>query len=187
VRVSRSDIPAVRIPADTVLHAQIGPSGYVSAIVLNNQTGDAYTYGFVRIEQSGPHFDSISGQIYTTTRAGVSPGTGSVVEWFDADNAALPRAGAIVGITAVNVISGSAILSEAVTCVRHTGLTRHDFNGSQSVVINGSDIPVAAGVQVFVPAINRLMNIAEARAHCSTFDVYTDPEGRKVRVIVGQL
>jgi hypothetical protein len=202
VRVSPADIPVTRVPANKVLYAEIGPSGYATAVVLDNVTGDSYQYGFVFIEEikvSAPSGEeeiaegTPPDEVVDRIEAGVSPTNqrNDVAEWYRVNAVPLPRDGTVVGIAVVNALSGQeGIISDVILCVRHQGLTRFDFNGTQSVRINGADVPVAAGAAaaVFVPSAPagfRQMSLAEARSYCRTFEVYTDPDGVKARLIIG--
>jgi hypothetical protein len=185
VRVTRGDIPASLIPAGRILFAEIGPGGYVTAIVMNNVTGDAYNYGFAHIFQNIDESWPGSPVIFTTIGLSYVNDRAQTGERFLANGVTLPREGAVVGITVTNGHT-DGIFSEFVTAVQHTGLTRHDFNGTQSVKVSGRDIPIAAGLEVHIPGTEEPMSIDKARAFCRTFEVFTDPNGYKVRLIIGR-
>jgi hypothetical protein len=115
--------------------------------------------------------------------------------WLLITNAAAPPPdGTPVGVAAGNTAGDSetiggedGVLTGWVPCVKYDKLTRFDFNGNVSVKINGRDVPIAADVtMVFVPSLGYSLTIAEARAYCQTFEVYTDPLGYKVRIIIGR-
>jgi hypothetical protein len=228
VRVGISDIPVSRVPADRILFAQISPSGYVTAIVMNNATGDAYDYGFVHIREEfsaekvecgvcGDKFEcadppgcnlvKIPGAL-DQRWIGVSPDNNRAgIDWVILNDINPPREGTVAGIAVANGHGGNGVHIDTAVAVRHTGLTRQDFNGIQSVRINGRDVPIAltgspappeggdalnaaaaGGIQVFIPSLpegQRLMDLADALTYCRTFDVFTDPNGHKVRLIIG--
>ncbi|MCL2004043.1 MAG: S-layer homology domain-containing protein [Oscillospiraceae bacterium] len=192
VRVWASDFPVARIPADKVLYAEIGPSGYATAIVLDNVGGDSYLYGFVAYDERLE--SSELGGSYVVSEIGVSPGRSVTdgYQWFLSGGFTPPRDGTVVGVAATNALSGdgTGVVSDIVTCVRYAGLARAAFNGVRSVRIGNVDVPIASSVtQVYIPSLpagsERLMDLANARVYCRTFDVYTDPDGYKVRLIVG--
>ena len=176
------DVPVSRVPAGKVLYAGTGPSGYITALVLSDVVGDAYLYGFADSEeQTG---NTLSGDLYTYTVMGVSAGGSAPDEWFFAGTFTPPRKGTVIGITAGNTLSGdSGIVTGVVSCVKHEGLTRYDFNGSQSVRIGGKNVPLAAE-KVYIPSVGE-MEIHAARVYCRTFEAYTDPDGYRVRFIIG--
>ena len=192
VRVSLSDIPVNRVPAGQILYAETSLSGYVTAVVLGDVTGDAYSYGFVYNEErdvpiSSPLGSGLGGS-YRKPMMGVSPESSihKVTEWLISDNAAPPRYGTVAGVAPGYTLGGdTGVVAGVVTCVKHEGLTRYDFNGSRSVKINGKDVPLAADT-VLVPVSGEpIMTIADARIYCRTFEVYTDPGGYRVRFIIG--
>ncbi|MDR0294390.1 MAG: S-layer homology domain-containing protein [Oscillospiraceae bacterium] len=187
VRLSLSDIPMGRVPAAKVIHAETGSAGYVTAIVLNDVTGDAYAYGYADSKEEGG--SSMSGEQYSYTVAGVSTTGGGVSEWFLCNSFTPPRKGAVIGLASGNALSGDGgVVTGLVDCIRYDGLTREDFNGNRSVTLKGDEVPVASALTgVYVPSIGEMMPLSDARVYCNYFDVYTDPWGYKVRLIIGRM
>ena len=187
VRVS--DIPSGKIPAAKVLYAETSPSGYVTTLVLDNITGDAYQYGYAY--NGIKPLESLDGTPNNANVMIVSPERQhqSVSEGFLINNASLslPSNGAAVGIAAGNLSDPDfyGIVNEIVNCVRYDGFSRFDFNGSESLAINGKNVPIAAGAGVYIPSMRATYTLEQSRALCTSFEVYTDPWGHKVRLIIG--
>lgn len=186
VRLTFEDIPMNRIPADKILYTETSPAGYITAIVLNDVTGDAYTYGYADDrEQSGSMLD---GGSYTYYEMAVSYNgkAGYLTEWLFAGSFDPPRRGSIVGMSASNALNGDGgTVAGVLSCIKYEGLTRFDFDGNNSVKIKGANVPIAA-TKVYVPSADDYMLLEDARAYCKTFEVYTDPWGYKVRFIIGR-
>jgi hypothetical protein len=206
VRVSKNDIPSGKHPANKISYAQVSPSGYVTAIVLNDVTGDAYDYGFFAVKRL---YDSMFNcvcppctcaalcicppckcqavQVFVSSEVGVAPDESEEAgQWFSSVVPS-PAQKTVVGITLGNERGGfGTVVVGIAECKKHTGLTRLDFNSDGTITIEGTNVPIAADVQVFVRNMG-VLPINTARAHCRSFEVYTDHHGNKVRVIVGIL
>ncbi|MDR0325131.1 MAG: S-layer homology domain-containing protein [Oscillospiraceae bacterium] len=184
VRLSLSDIPVSRVPANSVLYAETGPAGYITAIVLDNVAGDAYIYGFAD-NQTQSTGGSMGGTV-NHTEVGVSSNGNKPAEWFHVSaDFAIPRKGAMIGVAVANALNfDGGVVVDMVTCVRNENLTRLDFDGNRTVRIRDVDVPLAIKT-VFIPATGETMPIADALAYCKTFEAYTDPWGYKVRFITG--
>lgn len=187
VRLSLSDIPMSKISASKVVYVETNSAGYVTTILLNDVTGDAYTYGY--LEKQGKTGLTDTGDTYTYTEMGVSSnGKGDLLTgWLFAGTIQPPQYASIVGISTGNAVTGVPLVTKLITCQKHEGITRYDFDGDTAIKIGTSTIPIADDVQVYVRYTNEYLSISDARAYCGSFEVYTDPWNYKVRFIIGLL
>ncbi|MDR1692525.1 MAG: S-layer homology domain-containing protein [Oscillospiraceae bacterium] len=184
VPVSAEDIPATRVSAGNILYSKVSPSGYVTVIVMNNITGDAYKYGYLTIGS-----ETASGEGGSTTYATVTldDGLKAITDTLYAGSLERTGSRTIAGAASGYALNGDPSLLDLVTCNRYANITRFDFDGDRFVTLNGTRTAIADGIQVYIPATKEHMALGSARAYCKSFEVYTDPWGYKVRFIIGNL
>lgn len=166
-------------------------SGQVNYIVLKSVTGDAYTYGILTEgTQSGGMGDltyhnrtvtvenhSGTGSAMVTTAPFTDGGFGGVVKGYGEVDG-LPKAASVIDLTEIkNVSAADFFVSQGVTYVN----------------ANGKTYRVADGVECYKQATKEWFKqekgsdrLAACKAFSSSFTIYVDPIGEKVRIVVAQ-
>ncbi len=185
--ITVDDITATLVNSENILYARYSPSGYVTTIILNNMTGDAYKYGYAKI---GSVTESVGegGEIVHTTVT-VDNGLSAITPTLYADDNKVERIGTrtIVGVAQGFLANGTPKLLDMMICTQYKNITRFDFDGDRFVTLNGTKVRIADELQVFIPSAGEYMTLTAARAYCKSFEVFTDPWGYKVRFITGQV
>ncbi len=183
VFVTLDDITATRINPANILYARVSPSGYVTTVILNNMTGDAYKYGYLTSKTVSDTTSDGGSLPYMTVT--VDNGITPITDTLFAGDMEYVGSRPLVGVAQGFALNGEPSLLDLVTCKQYRNITRFDFDGDRFVTLNGTQVPIADGLQVFIPATKEYMTLASARAYCKSFEVYTDPWGYKARFITG--
>ena len=172
VEVALSDILTGTVPASSIAYAGTDSAGQVNLLVLEDVTGNCYTYGFLeKGEQTGG-----SGTMqYTNTTVTVDNGeaNSTYITGLAFDDGAV---GGVVG-------TGEGRVAALVELTALEGLTRADFDGSDAV----AGIPIAADVKVYNAVTETWVTLSQAKAFTDTFTAWYDRDpgrGGQVRVIV---
>ena len=170
VEVSLSDILVDTVPASSIAYVSTDSAGQVNLLVLEDVTGNCYTYGFL---EKG---EQTSGTMqYTNTTVTVDNGennTAYITGMSFTD-------GAVGGV----VSTGEGKVASLVVLTAVEDLTRADFDGSDSV----AGIPIASDVKVYNAVTETWVTLSQAKAFTDTFTAYYDREpeqGGQIRVIV---
>ncbi|NLT58929.1 MAG: S-layer homology domain-containing protein [Clostridiales bacterium] len=162
-----------RIDRTKIQYYSQNSAGLVDAIVFENVTGNAFTYGIL-VDDGGP----ITRLRYDST-AGTDTATETVASW-DETTYLIP--GPYCG---VSVRGGN--LRETVAMERYSGIGLGDFEGSGELRVDGYLLRVAERVQVYDYTNDKFIPLSEAKRRYQTFEVYTDrqpAQGGVVRLIV---
>lgn len=181
VRVGVSDIPTTRVANGKILHADISPSGYVTTIIMDNVTGDAFTYGII---QTRSITDGESQYMVISVNDGVSNLTGDLFSGVIYDQF---RTGLIAGVSSGYAANSQPMAVEIISCKKYDSIRSMDFDGDKFVTLSGTKTPVASDIMVYIPTYKERMSLADARSYCQYFEVYTDPWGYKARFIIGHV
>ncbi len=180
--LSLLDLPKTGIPADKIVGWYENANGAVNMLVVEDLTGDGYTYGILRrtivsgfaggmsVENSAVSVKNGNGEttlIYTKT--------------FEED---------VFGGAAASsrLIAGGRAASNVVQLTAVSGVRRADFfqDGGQWYIRAGENVyPVADEVHGYIRATKKWFSQdPEAiRAYSDNMTVYIDPIGEKVRII----
>lgn len=191
---SLNDLTQATVPASKIAYVRTDYAGRPDIIVFDDATGDCYEYGFlVEGRQEVPGIDD--GPSYYNRLVSVR-------------NKANPTANASSGILTgiaftdgaaggyVKGINGKA--TAVVTLTEVKNVARTAFHGSDYVVVNGMQIPIADNVQCYNWTTKTWFgdgdstgaeDLADARAFSDNLTIYYDraPEdGGKVRLVVAR-
>lgn len=197
--ISWSQLTRATVPESKVIYAGQNISGQVNVLVLNDVTGDGYSYGLAQIEQIAT--DSMGDSTVYNTGVSVQRANGDAIGPYiggvDVKNGAPigiapslatlnsdPRLGSWVSLTAVKGVSRSSF-------------TMNSGEGSApigTVTANGLTLPIAADVCCYNATAKTFFGVGEAsllaaRAYSATLTVYYDrapSEGGKVRLVVAE-
>jgi hypothetical protein len=187
-QISFDDIagPDDKIPGSRVAYAGTDSHNRVDLLILDDVTGDRYTYGFLTEKYlSAPSLGEDDGAVnryaYVTNSQGVSPEALAPGLEF--------RSGQLAGLA----LSGNGERAVAIApLTAYENVRRSDFtvSGDKARVKlgDGSEVPVADGAQ-FYNKISKtwFASLADARAFSETLTVYCDktPQtGGKARIII---
>lgn len=179
-KISLTDIPGTTVDSSKVKFAAFDSSGKVNLLLLNDVTGDRYTYGVIK---NGIKTETVS--IFTVTNATttLTNGDGSLI---------------VIGSTSLNdgtycgvASSVSGTLAGYATLTAVPGVSRSGFkegtDGTLYVSTSGGLIPVSDSVQAYIAATDAWTTLAHARSYSDNLTVYYDrtpSAGGSVRVIV---
>lgn len=173
-KIDLSDLLLSTVPAEKIEYVGYDSSGQVDLLLLQDVTGDRYTYGLLtkstKTSGSGAMTASNSA-LAVESKNGL---TDSYICGFSFSDGAF-------GGAAFNDISGKTVALASLTAVEN--LTRADFSGSTSL----AGLPLADDVQCYVEASSRFVTLAQARAWSDSFTAYLDrpaSEGGQVRILV---
>ncbi|SHI16493.1 S-layer homology domain-containing protein [Sporobacter termitidis DSM 10068] len=183
-QISLNDLVQTTISASKILYAGTDATSRVDTLLLDDVTGDRYTYGILKADtttESSGGFDATNRTV-SVTNSDNKTGTAAVVTGlaitngapggvaFSADGAAVVN---IVTLTAIKNVSRSAFY------------TRNDVT---YLTVNGAEFPVAANVECYNSMGKTWFeSLTDARAFSATLTVYYDraaAEGGKIRMVI---
>lgn len=184
VSVSYSDLPATIARAD-VLYARQDYAGRIDLLILNDVTGDCYTYGATTVSSEKETVEGVEvTKSYLTLN---SSGGSKTYEFFPVNVLKNNSYGGVV-----TSMDGSRVIS-AVNLTRVTKISRSDFKtvgDDTTVTINGVVYPVADDVQCYNGAAGEWFEtLDDARRFSSLLTVYYDRDpakGGKIRIVVAE-
>lgn len=185
--VEAEDVTCAVVPASKLLYVGKDYAGRVDLLILDDVTGDGYTYGF--LTSGSEQTDSFNGEpIYNATITVVSAdGTQTVF-----GSRAIPKQNTPGGIVAsLNTLNGSPKTAGFVLLECIEGVPRSAFNvanGKTTVTVQGTAWPVAENVACYNEITGLwLDSLAEARAFSDELTLYYDrdpKDGGKIRLVV---
>lgn len=178
--IALSDIPGTTVESSKVKFAAYDSSGKVRLLLLNDVTGNRYSYGVIK---NGTKTETVSGFTVTNATTTITNGSGSSTLL---GNTSLSH-GAYCGVA--SSVSGSLAGYATLTAV--TGVTRSSFtegtDGTLYVSTTAGLLPVSDEVQAYITKTETWTTLTNARAYSDTLTIYYDKTittGGKVRVIV---
>jgi hypothetical protein len=171
-RIELDDLVQEKIPASQVKYVEKDYAGNISILILNDVTGDRYTYGFFRYT-SGTDTDA----------ATVTIENGSDTSFPTLKTITSYRGGDAGGL--VKGLNG--MVAGAVTLTRLSGVSRAAFSGEDSVSTNSMVLPISDDVKCYISSSDSWVDLNTVLAFSGELYVYYDraPEqGGKVRLIV---
>ncbi len=184
VRINLTDLPDEISRAD-VIYAGTDYAGRVDMLILNDVTGDGYTYGHTLVMSEEETVDGQSTTDYTLT---LTNSEGSVTHKFFPIN--ILKSNSYGGIA--TSIDGSRVIA-AVALTRIKDVSRSDFRtvGEETTLtVDGITYPVADNVQCYNAAAGEWFDtLDDARRFSATLTVYYDRDpakGGKIRVVVAE-
>ena len=155
--------------------------GEISVLLLNDVTGNAYTYGRLTFGQEAvPSLDEGGSDTYNQTIGVENSSSDGSQMYVSGLNAGYPTYGGIA-VTADGKVAALAELT------RVAGVSRSDFDGTDYVVVDGLKAPIAHNVQVYNTETEQWTTLEEAKSYASSFTVYYDrtlSDGGQIRIIL---
>lgn len=167
------DSPAVELGLEDILVSTVSSSkidfyatnaqGEVSILLLDDVTGNAYTYG--KVYSWTDTVGQTEEESYTVRKASVSNSSGTSQEY----TTILSVKGGTMGGIAANT-EGTVVGSISLTAVNQ--VSRSDFDGQEAVVADGVRIPISDAVEVYNADTGNWTTLAQAKAYTDTFTIY---------------
>ena len=176
--IELSDIVGDTVEARKVLRALFDASGKVSLLVLDDVTGDAYTYGFIKTGT----VTSVSGAEYPAIGVVNSNGTS---DFGRGAHGLSPNDIGGIAVTGDGYLAGTVRLT-AVKNVKRDSFQSHPDDQTYLKLPSGL-MPVSDEVQVYLESTGVWTTLDKALAYSETFTVYYDRTpgtDAKVRVVV---
>lgn len=176
VEVELGDLAVDAVAAADIAYVQLNAAGEVEVVVLEDVTGNCYTYGlYVKGTQSSGSGD----MLVSNHTLAIENSDGTTATYLIGS---APK-GTVGGLApaADDRVAALASLTEV------SGVGRSDFSGSDTVAADGTILPISTEVQVYYETTDRWMTLEEARAFSDAFTIYYDrtPQtGGQVRIIV---
>lgn len=184
-KISIESITQEKISNGGVLYAHTDYAGRVDMLILNDVTGDCYTYGVLRVTTTVTEDEDGKESRMRTASIENSEGNTAAKR-----SGTMLRNGSVVG--AVFSADGDS-MERTVELIRLQNVSRSDFktvNGETTLTVGNLTLPVSEDVQCYNGAAKEwFKTLNEARAFSSTLTVYYDrdpAQGGKVRVVVAE-
>lgn len=181
IEISLSDIETAVVSASKILFADYDSSGDISLLLLNDVTGDVYSYGFI---QNGSVTQTSGGMSATNLTTSVTNSEGT-------SDALLGSTGLKKDTVAGIAATAAGHLAGYVTLTALGSVNRYDFedggDGRLYVTTDSGLIPVFDDVQAYIDRTETWTTLAKARAYSDNLTVYYDKTlttGAKVRVVI---
>lgn len=179
VQITLEDLLVDSVPAPDILYTAANSAGEIDVLVLDDVTGDAYTYG---IFSSGTKTEG-NGTMQVTNRT-VAVENSAVLSQECLTGTAVPD-GQVGGLvpSSDGRVAGLLVLEEV------EDVSRSAFDGTDTVTLSGAAVPISDEVQVYNTDNGQWITLAQAKAYTDTFTVYysgTLGTDAKVRVILTQ-
>lgn len=186
--IHKKDILTNRVPANKIRSLLMDSSGTVTAIFLDDYTGDGWQYGMASISSSeSDEYNSIVRK--TVSLKTYLDGEGKTVTYNATEYAKNPS-GSVIGLPKDTANVNGTVSKLPVKKLEVVGQVSVDaFDGETGVRTSSGYYPLEEDAGVYVADYGKMIALREAKSHCSSFTLYADtdtPQGGKIRVIVGK-
>lgn len=186
--ISAEDLTRASIPGSQIVYAHRDTGGRIDLLILDNATGDLYTYGMLKNgtpqEVSGGEGTSYTNRTIIVTNSDHPDGTSPVVS-----NLAVSK-NMMAGV--VFTADGAGVAG-TVSLTEESGIHRSDFttrDGKTYVTLKTQEMRVSDDVQCYNRTTGTWFeDLTDARAFSDDLTIYYDRpvnEGGKVRVVVAE-
>ena len=179
VSVNLSDIGKAKIDASRVLYAEKDYADRVSIIVLDNGTGDVFTYG--RYCFTPVQYDD-EGKFAASARIKVEYGNSQYSVEVECNSKY--QDGEFGGLAFYTNSSGETRVTGAAQMTKLTKVPNSAWNGNGSVTVRGTTYVVADDVVCYNRTSGYWTSLSAARAFADTAELYYDNAGEKIRIVV---
>ena len=176
--VTWKDIPETKIPASGILYAEKNYADKVSILVLNNATGDAFTYGRYVFT---PAKHTEDGEFAENATITVENGRDKIAP---VECGGGYRNGDFGGLAFQKNSSGEGRLAGTAQLTKLKDVPNSAWNGSTSVSFRGATYAVSDEVVCYNQTTEQWVTLSAARAFAQTADLYYDSVGEKIRIVV---
>lgn len=188
--VSLADVAVNSVPASKVAYHRTNAAGQIDLLVLDDVTGDLYTYGIADVgEKSGG-----AGDMAYSNRTTIVTGSSGTLETVGGTSF---QKGQFIGLAAsTSMLDGLPRTASSVALKSVEKVAPSNFNLGTEHFFSGSvELPIADGVQCynaqtkdwFKSGGNAMDNLRACLAYSNSLTVYYDRDpgqGGKVRIVV---
>ena len=160
--IDLEDIQSATVKASDIDFYATDSNGLVSVLLLDDVTGNAYTYGLLAV---GSKTESNSGMSYTNRTVSVENGDGTTQEYITGQSAS---DGAMGGIA----VSSEGKAVSVVTLSEAEGVDQSAFDSLDAVVIDAVRVPISDTAEGYNSDTEQWVTLSQARAYSDTFTVY---------------
>lgn len=160
--ISLEDIQSATVKASDIDFYATDSNGLVSVLLLDDVTGNAYTYGLLTM---GSRTEGSGGMTYTNRTVRVENGDGTTQEYITGQSG---RTGDIGGIA----VSSEGKAVSVVTLSQAEGVDQSAFDSLDAVVIDGVRVPISDTAEGYNSDTEQWVTLSQARAYSDTFTVY---------------
>lgn len=159
--IALEDILMDTVPASQIDFYATDESGEVCLLLLDDVTGNAFTYGLLTAgEQTG----GSGSMTYTNRTVSVENSSGASQAYITGKTV---RSGTMGGIAVSS--EGKAV---EVVSLKKADVSRADFDGEEAVVVEGLRVPVSDGVEVYNQETGRWTTLSAAKSYGAELTVY---------------
>lgn len=160
--IELEDIQTATVQAADIDFYATNSDGLVSVLLLDDVTGNAYTYGLLT---TGSRTEGSGTMTYTNRTVSVENGDGTTQEYITGQSAS----GGVMGGIAVSS-EGKAV--SVITLSQADGVSQSAFESLDAVVIDGVRVPISDTAEGYNSDTGRWVTLSQARAYSDTFTVY---------------
>lgn len=157
--INLSDITVSSVDASRVSYVRTNWAGQANLLILNDVTGNCYTYGRASVKPG-------SGDVNTSVTVTYGAGKSITVETGYAC-----EDGSFVGVAES---AGGGRVAGLVTLTKLSGVTSAAWNSASMVTVNGISYTVAKDLPCYNRSSDSWMTLAAARGFSSTANLYVD-------------
>lgn len=160
--IDLEDIQTAAVKAADIDFYATNSDGLVSVLLLDNVTGNAYTYGLITM---GSRTEGSGGMTYTNRTVSVENGGGTTQEYITGQSG---RTGTMGGIA----VSSEGKAVSLVTLSQAEDVSQSAFDSLDAVVIDGVRVPISDTAEGYNSDTEQWVTLSQARAYGDTFTVY---------------
>ena len=160
--IDLEDIQSATVKASDIDFYATDSNGLVSVLLLDDVTGNAYTYGLLTM---GSRTEGSGTMTYTNRTVSVENGGGTTQEYITGQTG---RTGDMGGIA----VSSEGKAVSVVTLSEAEGVDQSAFDSLDAVVIDGVRVPISDAAQGYNSDTEQWVTLSQARAYSDTFTVY---------------
>ncbi|MGE4484766.1 MAG: S-layer homology domain-containing protein [Oscillospiraceae bacterium] len=180
LEITLSDILVSTVPSSGINFYTTNTAGKVNLLVLDDVTGNCYTYGVVNV---GTKTTTTGKQSTATANKAVSVtyGNDKETDYYIANTTTI-KDGAIGGVAG----SPDGEAAGIIKLSKADGITRSDFDGDDNITIDGVVYPISDDVVVYNDTLETWTTLSAVKAFTDSFTVYYDKTastGGQIRVI----
>ena len=160
--IDLEDIQSATVKASDIDFYATDSNGLVSVLLLDDVTGNAYTYGLLTM---GSRTEGSGTMTYTNRTVSVENGSGTTQEYITGQSG---RTGTMGGIA----VSSEGKAVSLVTLSQAEDVSQSAFDSLDAVVIDGVRVPISDTAEGYNSDTEQWVTLSQARAYSDTFTVY---------------
>ncbi len=183
--IEKQDIRNATVPSSKIRSYEMDASGTVTAIFLNDYTGDGWQYGIASISsvETDENGEEMRKAVSLKTFA---DGAGTTMYY---SSSAYDASSSVIGLPKGAANTNGTLAKLPVKKLTVIGQVMvENFDGEDGVQTKNGYYALAEDVGVYVSDYGKMIPLRDAKGSCTSFTLYADtdtPQGGCVRVIIG--